>query len=117
MNLYVFVVTLRFLLPSLRCSIPRQRFGKNLNHCREWASGTRYTVQLLAMYGIIRKAHMGKNSERDNIKFYKVMAVPVLLYESEVCAVTRDGESRIQSAGVEFSKTLITMHSGGQTSR
>jgi hypothetical protein len=47
-----------------------------------------------------------ENQERKNLKFYKIMAVPVLLYGSETSTPRKRNWNRIQAAEMKYLRTV-----------
>ena len=57
------------------------------------------------MCGTISRTSKGKTQLPTQIKFYKVMAVPVLMYGSENWSINRSDKRNIEAAVMRFFKT------------
>jgi hypothetical protein len=56
--------------------------------------------------GIIARALMKKTRKERDLKFYKIMAVPVLLYGSETWTPRKTDWNRIQAAEIKYLRTV-----------
>ena len=58
------------------------------------------------MCGTISRTLKGKTQLATQIKFYKVMAVPVLMYGSENWSLNRSDKRKIEAAEMRFLKSM-----------
>ena len=64
------------------------------------------------MCDTISRTLKGKTQLSTQIKFYKVMAVPVLMYGSENWSLNRSDKKKIEAAETRFLKPMAGIHFG-----
>ena len=69
------------------------------------------------MCATISRTLKGKTQLSTQIKFYKVMAVPVLIYGSEKWSLNRSDKRKIEAAEMSFFKTNGRIYTFGQKNK
>jgi hypothetical protein len=59
-----------------------------------------------SMCGVISRTLKTKTRKETNLKFYKVMAIPVLLYGYETWTLKKTDRNRIQAAEIKYLRTV-----------
>ena len=74
--------------------------GCNISYCER--KEVNKINELQRMCGTISRTLNGKTQLPTQIKFYKGMAVPVLMYGSENCSLNRSDKRKIEAAEMRF---------------
>ena len=66
----------------------------------------------ITLCGTISRTLKGKTQLSTQIKFYKVMAVPVLMYSSENWPLNRSDKRKIEAAEMRFLRPMAGLKTG-----
>jgi hypothetical protein len=79
--------------------------GFNVSYCRKEDTDIKLS-KFLRICGTMRRTLRQKTLQSTQLQFYKIIAVPMLIYESENWTINRTDKTKIESAEIKFLRSV-----------